>query len=290
MSEGCTRFGTSSSGSSVNFPNTPLGTYSAQRSAMALARIRLVSGPLLSIVAMGALFGCSGGAGGPGAGEGNSVDAGPRTLNAGGNLAAPFTCAHDPVQGEPQPGTPFLEQLRVQAGLDFLEERPVVDSTADAGAPRAQYNAGTSCSGAADRAACETALGQLSSERETLRPPFDEADLTFFGASHPKIRGYYLAYTKGDVVGKVSNRSELLALFPTIDTPAKALLYANAAGYRVECHHGDGWLREEPNGWVIVASRDHDRRCTRTDVLLWLGKDGTTDEREVIEKQPDACT
>jgi hypothetical protein len=173
---------------------------------------------------------------------------------------------------------------RVAGGLDALEERRAVDAEVD-GSARPAVSAGTPCSGATDHAARETAFAALSSGGEALRPAFDEVD--FAEASPP---GYYLAHTKGDAVGKVSNRAELRTLFPTIDTPAKALLYANAAGYRVECQHANGWLREEPDGWVLVASRDHALRCSRTDVLLFLRRDGTTEEREVIENQPDSCT
>src|SRR5690606_8426497 len=103
----------------------------------------------------------------------------------------------------------------------------------DAGT-RPSVRAGIPCSGATDHEACETILAQLSSGGEALRPAFDEDDhmRAFFAGSEAGPPGYYLAYTKGDEVGKVSNRTELGTIFPTVDTPAKALLYANAAGYR----------------------------------------------------------
>lgn len=207
-----------------------------------------------------------------------------RNLDAGGVLVAPFTCALDGIYGEPRPGIPLLEQLRVAAQLDVLEERLALAVPTDAGADWS-IHAGTACSGATDRAACEAAFAQLSSGGEALRPPFDESD---FQNNHSE--GYYLAYTKGDVVAKVSNHAELRTLFPVIDTPAKALLYANAAGYRVECHRADGWLRQEAAGWVLRASRNHEARCSRTDVILLLKPDGTTEERDVIEHVPDSCT
>jgi hypothetical protein len=213
-----------------------------------------------------------------------------RKLDAGGALALPFTCETDGIQGEPRPGVPLLEQLRVAAGLDALEERRAVEASSDAGT-EGRIHAGTPCSGASDQPACETGFAKLSSGGEALRPPFDEVDFMgayFEGRTGPP--GYYLAYTKADVVGKVSNRAELRALFPTVDTPAKALLYANAAGYRVECQRADGWLRGEAGGWVLVASRGHEKRCLRTDVLLFVRPDGTTEELDVIENQPDACT
>jgi len=199
-------------------------------------------------------------------------------------LAAPFVCGRDAAQGEPRPGTTWLEALRTAAGLDTLEERQLLEATSER-EPVAPLRAGTPCASASDQAACETAFAELSTSGETLRPPFDEVD---FMSSD--IAGYYLAYTKGDTVGKVSNLAELRALFPTVDSPATALLHAHASGYRVECHEADGWIREEPDGWLIAASRDHDHRCTRTDVTLWMKRDGTIEERHVVENQPDACT
>ena len=124
--------------------------------------------------------------------------------------------------------------------------------------------------------------GELSSLRSRV--------LATASRAKAKIRGNYLAYTKGSSVGKVSNEAQLRALFPSVDTPAKALLYANTKGYRVECHQSSGWIREEPDGWVIVTSREHARRCSRTDVVLWLKRDGSIEERNVIENQKDACT
>lgn len=214
-----------------------------------------------------------------------------RKLDTRGALVALFTCQVDAVQGEPRPGVPLLEQLRVAAALDVLEERLAVDAGLDAGI-RPSVRAGVPCSGSTDHEACETAFAQLSSGGEALRPAFDEVDYisAFFEGQKAGPPGYYLVYTKGDAVGKVSNHAELRTLFPTIDTPAIALLYANAAGYRVECHRADGWLREEADGWVLLASRGHEKRCSRTDVVLFLRRDGTTEERDVMENQPDGCT
>jgi hypothetical protein len=207
-----------------------------------------------------------------------------RTLDAGGALLAPFVCAVDGIYGEPRPGVPLLELLRVAAQLDALEERPVLAAPTDAGANRS-IHAGIPCSGATDQVACQTAFAQLSSGGEALRPALDETDYL-----NDARAGYFLAFTKGNVVGKVSNRAELGTVFPAIDTPAKALLYANAMGYRVECQRADGWLREEADGWVVRASRGHERRCTRTDVILFLKRDGASVERDVIENVPDSCT
>lgn len=219
-----------------------------------------------------------------------SDEAGGAALDTGGPLASPFTCPTDGVQQEPRPAAIVLEQLRGAAGLDVLEERAVIDAAADAGAPEPPpQRAGTPCATASDTATCEAAFAQLSSGGEVLRPPFDEADF-MRRVYEQTVRGYFLAYTKGDAVGTITSTSELRALFPSASTPATALVYANAAGYRVECQRSDGWIREETDGWVIRASRGHERRCLRTDVVLWLGRDGALEERDVLEAQKDPCT
>ncbi len=206
------------------------------------------------------------------------------TLNTG-PLTAPFACGTDGIYNEPRPGEAVAELLRAAAGWDALEERPAAPTGLVS-----LLRAGEPCSGAVDKDACKTAFAQLSSGGEALRPGFDEDDIVVaFLDGGAKPTGYYLAYTKGDTVGKVSNASDLRAAFPTINTPAVALLQAHAAGYRVECHRADGWLREETAGWILVASRDHHRRCFRTDVLLFVRRDGTTEERQAIEDQPDPC-
>lgn len=280
------------------------GTRDALHSRMNMTRALL---GIASIGALAALVACTSGtmaqatdtqdpaSGTAKSGNGESSDTpsgnSPRVLDTGGALVAPFTCGRDGIQGEPRPGVPLLEQLRIAAGLDALEERRAVVAASDAGITPA-LRAGVPCSSSTDHDACEAAFAQLSSGGEALRPPFDEVDFIggVFAGGMTGPAGYYLAYTKGDAAGKVSNRTELRALFPTVDTPAKALLYANAAGYRVECQLAAGWLREEADGWILVASRGHEKRCTRTDVVLFVRRDGTTEERAVIENQPDACT
>jgi hypothetical protein len=269
---------------------------------MSLRTLRVVlSGS--SIVFLGAvmtLLGCDEGsvanpsATSPAADGGTSVEdaaseTGTAGLDTGGPLSSPFTCGVDIIQDEPRPGAPFLEQLRAQAGLDVLEER-LARATPKDGDPQ-PLRAGTPCSGATDATTCQSAFTQLSSGGEALRPAFDEVDyMSAFIGQERQPPGYFLAHTKGDVVGKVSNATELRALFPTVDTPAKALLYANAAGYRVECHRATGWLREDADGWTLLTSRDHESRCSRTDVVLLVRRDGSTEERSKRENMDDRCT
>ncbi|MBX3222148.1 MAG: hypothetical protein KF795_16645 [Labilithrix sp.] len=213
------------------------------------------------------------------------------TLDHGGPLSAPFTCPVDAIQHEPRPAAIVLEQLRVAAGLDVLEERAVVEATDAAAGPELKpERAGAPCTTASDRPACEEAFAQLSSGGEVLRPPFDESDFMWKFTRKQTVRGYFLAYTKGDEVGAIASPSQLRALFPSVDTPATALVYANAAGYRVECQQLSGWIREETDGWVLLASRGHEERCSRTDVVLWLRRDGTFEERDTLENQNDPCT
>jgi hypothetical protein len=222
-------------------------------------------------------------------GDAGRPDAAPdteRVLDAGGLLVAPFTCPTDGLYGEPLPAMQVLELLRVAASLDSLGQRFV--SPPDAGAFE-EPTAGQPCSSATDVAACRLAYANLSSNGEHLYPFFAEGEY-----SNPTFRGirdgYYLAHTKGDAVGKVSNLGELRVLFPTVDAPAKAVVFAHAGGYRVECHLAGGWLREDPDGYVLVASRGHEKRCLRHDVVLFVRRDGSTTELQLIENQEDSCT
>jgi hypothetical protein len=209
------------------------------------------------------------------------LDAG--VLDAGGPLTAPFTCPADALSG-PHPDDAVFELLRLAAAMDSVEERVAEASGSDAGILGVSHaTAGSPCSQASDRPACKAALAQLSNDGEALYPSFYERDFI----REPKP-GYWLAYTKKDTVGKVSNAAELHALFPTVDSPVKVLVYAEAAGYRVECHNP--WLREEADGYVILASRGHEKRCTRSDVVLFVGRDGRTQERAAIENVKDGCS
>jgi hypothetical protein len=203
-------------------------------------------------------------------------------LETGGALVAPFACPVDGIQREPRPDATVLDLLRAHAGLDSLEERFVGD-------PGRRMRAGAACATALHPAACEESLEGLTSNGEALFPSFYEVDYMQAGLSGAKAPGYYLAFTKGDATGKVSNEAELRALYPIVDAPAKALIYAQAAGYRVECHLA-GWLREEADGYVLVTSRGHERRCSRDDVVLFVGRDGSTKERHVLPDQLDPCT
>lgn len=179
------------------------------------------------------------------------------------SLSRPLGCSGEGVVSEPMPGKEIYEALRLEAGVDFIERRAIEDTGS-----WPSLSVGTPCSGASDSSACTTALASLTSTEVLL--PFD---LDTF-ASGPK--GFYLVYSKGNTVGKISNAAELRALVPTVDAPAVALMYAEAAAYRVECT--TNWVREDADGFVVLSSNGP--ACRRNRILLFVGRDGTIEERK----------
>lgn len=218
------------------------------------------------------------------------VSSSPSGDASGGPFDMPFECKTLTSYGEPVPGSAALALLRTAMSVDALDERLVtwpVRPGIDAG-PMPSARAGTPCATAGDVPTCNAAFESLAST-ESLYPSFYESDYASFAvAGQTSKPGYWLAYTKGDTVAKISNKGELAAILPVVDAPVKALLYAEAAGYRVECNAP--WIREEPSGYVLRTSRGHEQRCTRTDVILFVGHDGHTEERDAVGPVRDPCT
>jgi hypothetical protein len=177
----------------------------------------------------------------------------PSTGMAGEAFGAPFVCATDAIQGEPRLDANVLDRLRRVAMLDTLEER-----RAAAGEP-------------------------------ALYPSTFEVDFMAAGPGG-SVPGYYLAYTRNGSAGTIRTRNELRAFFPAVDDPAGAMIYVQSAGYRVECHLSEGWIRSEPHGFLVRASRGHERRCSRTDVTVFVDRYGDVVERSASDVRPDRCT
>ncbi|MBX3208938.1 MAG: hypothetical protein KF764_28155 [Labilithrix sp.] len=200
----------------------------------------------------------------------------PSLLDAGGPLSRPLSCPGEGIVGEPFPDTEIFEALRTAAGLDFLERRAVYSSDAglDSYPP---LSLGTPCGGAADAAACTSALAALSGDGETLYAY--GVDTAAFG---PK--GFYFVYTKADAVGKITNVGELRTVLPSVDSPVAALMYVQAASYRVMCTRD--WYRQEPDGFVVLA--ESGPPCRRNRVVLFVRADGTIEERDSVTYE-SAC-
>lgn len=223
-------------------------------------------------------------AGGDGASDAGPLDPGP--------FDAPFTCKRSSLYEEPLPDEAVFERFRIALGVDALEQRearvgrdggPPPDAGVRPGWPRA----GTPCAGATDRDACAASFAALS-RTEALYPSFFEADAVSAGFDPGRFLGFYLAYSKGDAVGSIATLTELQAIAPVVDSPEKAFLRASNAGYRVECLAG--WVRADVDGFVLVASRGHEQRCIRVDVILHVSHDGKVVERAAGPVVEDSCS
>ena len=192
--------------------------------------------------------------------------------DAGGPLSRPLACPGEGIVHEAFPDQEIFEALRTAAGFEFLERRAVYDSDAAAEvSSHPPLSLGTPCAGAADASACTAALAALSSGGEVLFPY--AVDTAALG---PK--GFYLAYTKGDTVGKIASAGELKAVLAKVDSPVSALMYAEAASYRVMCTMD--WYRQEPDGFVVLAEKGP--RCRRSRVVLFVRADGAIEERDSV--------
>lgn len=230
--------------------------------------LRLVVGSLVIAGAISACGSTEGASRPAGAGDGNT-DA-RESVDAGGPLSKPLSCPGEGVANRPLPAESIFDALRKAAGYDFLERRPIAASDPEA-SPYPLLSLGTPCERAADVSACTSGLAGLSSNHEVLFP-YD------VGTSIGGPKGFYLVYSKGDTVGKISNLGELKTALPTVDSAVAALMYAEAASYRVECTRE--WLRQEADGFVVLASNGS--ACQRNRIVLFIRPDGTIEERDKV--------
>ena len=152
-------------------------------------------------------------------------------------------------------------------GFDYLALRE--EALDGSGAQRTEFELGTKCKTATNQAACLAALDALRGQRQGG---------LFANGSWSKHG--YLVYSKGDEVGKASDRAELLRLLGAIDHPAKAWMVAKEAEYGIPCI--DSWVRADGDDYLIVAS-DLVRSCPvqYDNVLLRVRRDGSY---EVIQR------
>jgi hypothetical protein len=238
---------------------------------------------LLVCVMVGTLVACSSSSSGdpqgqpapsPTADPPSGPDSPPAPAVVEGSFTRPLACPGEGVANEPMPAKEIFEALRVELGFDFLERRPLEASGVDGSG--FALSVGTACSTAAAPAVCASALSAVASTDALFHFKLDT-----FVKPPP---GYYLAYSKGDVVGKISTPAELRALLPTVGRPVAALMVAEAADYRVECTRS--WLREEPGGFVLLTTKGP--ACGRDRITLLVKPDGTLEERTKVKTQ-SAC-
>ena len=120
----------------------------------------------------------------------------------------------------------FVEGLNLPLPVDYLG----VYLNQNAGGVTLYQASGTPCAGAADQVACKAGL--LSGAPTSGFPPLYLLNSFSFLPAY----GYmFVAYTRGDSVGFVSNSTQLNALFGEIDTANEAGLVFLSMGIAPEC-------------------------------------------------------
>jgi hypothetical protein len=122
----------------------------------------------------------------------------------------------------------FVEGLHLPEPVDYLG----VYLSQSAGAGTVYQSAGTSCSSAGDKAACQAALAggapSTGFPYQNLYPPVP--------TNLPPYVFMYLAYTRGDSVGFITDRAQLNALLGEIDTANEAGLVFLSMGVGPACN------------------------------------------------------
>lgn len=160
------------------------------------------------------------------------------------------------------------EALRVALGVDWLA---FVNGTGSF-----KREAGTRCAGATDLACTKKV---------------DDAEKAGDGALSPgQSGGSVLITTKGNDVRVVKTRAELVALFGTIDSPAKVFHLMWADGYSIQC---DRWVRTTSDGFEAIG-RKTTADCDpiiEEEHRVAVRRDGTITvvERVEVDRTEGAC-
>jgi len=122
-------------------------------------------------------------------------------------------------------GSLAVSGLSPAAPPDFVELRHISYTLGggDYFAQQRRSSSGTACATASDRAACESALSNLSS-RTGFRSSCEEL-----------CSAYYIATTRGDEVTAHTTLEALKGFLGSIDTPQEAALLAFASNYDLSC-------------------------------------------------------
>jgi hypothetical protein len=132
---------------------------------------------------------------------------------------------------------------------DFVELRYISNALTggDSFTLQRRSSSGTACATASNRAACESALSNLSSQ-------------TGFRSSCEELcSAYYIATTRGDEVTAHTTLEALKGFLGTIDTAQEAVLLAFASNYNLSCSDlAQGAVRANGNGgFNVIGTRGH---------------------------------
>ena len=196
-----------------------------------------------------------------------SSDSDPATASTSSNLTftggtTPFACTTTGVDGWAIPGGPAFDAFRAATGIDYIEAHQLATATA---AASIGVKSGVACSSA-------TCAAALAASTSTTTLYTDDA-AEYGGGTLLPYPAYWLAYTKGDEARVLGSLADLRALTPVIDGPAKAYLWAEAQGWRVEC--GQDWYRAAGDAHELFVSRLKVACQPRETAILRIAHDGT---------------
>ena len=144
-------------------------------------------------------------------------------------------------------------------------------------------SSGTACATASDKAACESALSNLSS-----RSGFRTSCLDLCSA-------YYVATTRGDEVTAHTTLEALKAFLGPIDTAQEAALLAFASNYHLSCQELErGAVRANADGsFNVIGTRGHtcgpDTGVTRYVLEVSVSGEVREVRKELIERGDPNC-
>jgi hypothetical protein len=176
--------------------------------------------------------------------------------------------------------------LALEAPADAVQLRSVMSAPGSEPPYRVESvvsSSGTACGTAADKAACEEALGSLHPANGFRR------------SCEQLCSEYYVATTRGDEVTAHTTLESLRALLGTIDTAQEATLLAFAHAYNVSCANLEqGAVRPEAGGrFSVIGTRGHTcgKDAALTQFVLEVSPDGEVREvrSQVIARGDPNC-
>lgn len=201
-------------------------------------------------------------------------------------LEAPIHC----TEGD---DSAIFDALRELLQLDHLELRRNTDRYDETSGIRLSeqlHASGSPCANATDVDACTDQVDRANSD--------DSGILALPTCANPSPESYhcttstwsmYFVYSKGDEVGVVGTKEDLLAWIGDIDHPAKAWLAATQAGYRVRCDQP--WIRRDGDDYLLRTEQEKGG-CIfeEADVLLRVLPNGQTSEHQrLVRKHVVQC-
>ncbi|MBK6463440.1 MAG: hypothetical protein IPF92_20905 [Myxococcales bacterium] len=197
----------------------------------------------------------------------------------------------------------FANEITPERPVDFLgilRESTEPGGYSSSGSPQVNWSArmtddvrGTPCSGATDKAACQSKVSALRTLRSCgayeVAPKAAPEAVQRIGPATGQCTATNLVYTRGDEVGMVASAVDARAFFGEIDTPKEAIYLARLRGERFGCDERlPAAFAQVPEGFDVQAvggaCTQRLLRVTRQGVVSVLSTD--TDQRGCREENP----